>query len=160
MATTTVTVPKDGPMTATSIIESHPSTHDDESTPRNRKRSFTEPQTNPSAPPLCNTHVLNLRILEITWFFAHLIDMMDSEWELPEGKTPVAIPRPSANPTLSAHSVHGMGGTGYLRTMASGGRIIQRLHNFSQKTIIKPENCLPCGNRWVPSNQHRSIISY
>jgi len=126
VATTTVTVPKDGPMTATSIIESHPSTHDNESTPRNRKRSFTEPQTNPSAPPLY---------------------MMDSEWELPEGKTPVAIPRPSANPTLSAHSVHGMGGTGYLRTMASGGRIIQRLHNFSQKTIIKPENCLPCGNR-------------
>lgn len=75
--------------------------------------------------------------------------MVESEWELPEGKTPVAIPRHSANPS-SAHSVHGQPGTGYLRTMASGGRIIQRQHNFSQKTIIKPENCLPCGNRCVP----------
>jgi len=79
--------------------------------------------------------------------FFRLIDMMDTEWELPEGKTPVAIPRSSANPSSSTHSIHGLAGSGYLRTIASGGRIIQRMHNFSQKTIIKPENCLPCGNR-------------
>ena len=54
IATTTVTVPRDGPMTATSIIESHPS-NDEEATPRNRKRSFTESLINPSAPPLCNS---------------------------------------------------------------------------------------------------------
>lgn len=42
-------------------------------------------------------------------------------------------------------------GPAYLRPMASGGRLSlnQRRHNFSQKTIIKSENCLPCGNRSV-----------
>ena len=37
----------------------------------------------------------------------------------------------------------------FLRTVTSGGRINQRRHNFSQKTIIKSENCFPCGNRCV-----------
>lgn len=42
-------------------------------------------------------------------------------------------------------------GAAYLRPVASGGRLSlnQRRHNFSQKTIIKSENCLPCGNRSV-----------
>lgn len=77
-----------------------------------------------------------------------LTDLIESSWELPDAKTPVAVRRPSANPSASAHSTHTLGGTAYLRTMASGGRINQRQHTFSQKTIIKPENCLPCGNRY------------
>ncbi|XP_046462903.1 rac GTPase-activating protein 1-like [Daphnia pulex] len=131
VATTTVTVSKGGPITATSIIENHPDMGRENdisnATPKNqRKRSSSEPGILPNAPPQY---------------------LIESSWELPDGKTPVAIRRPSANPSASAHSTHTLGGTAYLRTMASGGRINQRQHTFSQKTIIKPENCLPCGNR-------------
>ncbi|XP_045034832.1 rac GTPase-activating protein 1 isoform X1 [Daphnia magna] len=133
VATTTVTVNKGGPITATSIIENCPDlgkeNDDGHVTPRNqRKRSSSEPGIIPNAPPQCKY-------------------LIESSWELPDGKTPVAIRRPSANPSASAQSTHTLGGTAYLRTMASGGRINQRQHTFSQKTIIKPENCLPCGNR-------------
>lgn len=38
-------------------------------------------------------------------------------------------------------------GSTFLRSVASGGRLSQRRHNFTQKTIIKSENCVPCGNR-------------
>ena len=58
VATTTVTMPRDGPVTATSIIETHPTAIDNELTPRNQKRSFNEPQANPSAPPLCNLNLI------------------------------------------------------------------------------------------------------
>lgn len=43
-------------------------------------------------------------------------------------------------------------GATYLRTVASGGRLNQRRHNFTQKTIIKSENCVPCGNRLGTNN--------
>lgn len=36
---------------------------------------------------------------------------------------------------------------GYQRCAGSGSRINQRRHQFTQKFIIKSENCLPCGNR-------------
>lgn len=142
VATTTVTVPKKGPILATSIIEAqqddeggssssnegcHPISDPVVTTPKNRKRSSSEPGHTPTAPPQY---------------------MIETSWELPDGKTPLAMRRPSGNPSHSAHSIHTAGGgPGYLRTMASGGRINQRQHTFTQKTIIKPENCLPCGNR-------------
>nr|CAG4634954.1 EOG090X0ACU [Alona affinis] len=128
VATTTVTMTKGGPISATSIIETQGESSDEEPvTPKNvRKRSCSEPGVIPNAPPQY---------------------LIESSWDLPDAKTPVAVRRPSGNPSASAGSVHTMGGTAYLRSMASGGRINQRQHTFSQKTIIKPENCLPCGNR-------------
>lgn len=35
----------------------------------------------------------------------------------------------------------------YLRRTMSTDKMSQRAHTFSQKTIIKPENCGPCGGR-------------
>lgn len=153
MATTPVNVIRAG-----ANNHPHPMSSDDEplrATPENRrKRSFSEPGVAPTAPPQCNVlpHVqliCRATFLIFGWnFFVFVFaDMIESSWELPDGKTPVAIRRPSANPSYSAHSIQTTGGPGYLRSMASGGRINQRQHYFSQKTIIKPENCLPCGNR-------------
>lgn len=56
VATTTVTMPKSGPITATAVIETTSRDDDDDddavSTPKNRKRSFSEPGgVLPSAPP-------------------------------------------------------------------------------------------------------------
>lgn len=155
VATTTVTVNKGGPITATSIIENCPDVgkenDDGHVTPRNqRKRSSSEPGIIPNAPPQCKCllYLLTCGVHStLTNILSKHADLIESSWELPDGKTPVAIRRPSANPSASAQSTHTLGGTAYLRTMASGGRINQRQHTFSQKTIIKPENCLPCGNR-------------
>ena len=156
VATTTVTVTKGGPITATSIIENCPDMGRESdvshATPKNqRKRSSSEPGIIPNAPPQCKRFVLIAYTISGTatnFLCVDHLDLIESSWELPDGKTPVAIRRPSANPSASAHSTHTIGGPAYLRTMASGGRINQRQHTFSQKTIIKPENCLPCGNRW------------
>lgn len=153
-----MTVNKGGPITATSIIENCPETGGESDdglvTPRNpRKRSSSEPGIVPNAPPQCKLLYYFREehervIMSTSCIFFKSIDLIESSWELPDGKTPVAIRRPSANPSASAHSTHTIGGNVYLRTMASGGRINQRQHTFSQKTIIKPENCLPCGNRY------------
>lgn len=161
VATTRVSLSRDGPITATSIIENQPGSSSEDDglvTPKNlrRKRSTSEPGVIPNAPPHCKHHSLQCSLLNFYHILednltsnivTHLLDLIESSWELPDGKTPVAIRRPSANPSASTHSTHTLTGQPFLRTMASGGRIQQRQHTFSQKTIIKPENCLPCGNR-------------
>lgn len=58
VATTTVTVSKGGPITATSTIENHPDMGRENdisnATPKNqRKRSSSEPGIIPNAPPQC-----------------------------------------------------------------------------------------------------------
>ncbi len=60
IATTTVTIPKGGPITTTSTIESHPESNDEEITSsmtpsRSRKVRIdpSNPEIAPSAPPQC-----------------------------------------------------------------------------------------------------------
>ena len=57
IATTRVSVSREGPITATSTIENHPGSSSDDDglvTPKNRrKRSTSEPGIIPNAPPHC-----------------------------------------------------------------------------------------------------------
>lgn len=58
IATTTVSVPRGGPITATSVIESQGGSSEDEAvTPMNKRRSvIRDTAITPNAPPQCNYH--------------------------------------------------------------------------------------------------------
>jgi hypothetical protein len=51
--------------------------------------------------------------------------LIESSWELPDGKTPVGIRRPSANPSASALSTHTLGGPALLKPIASTPPIVE-----------------------------------
>uniref|UniRef100_A0A0P6CLF9 Rac GTPase-activating protein n=1 Tax=Daphnia magna TaxID=35525 RepID=A0A0P6CLF9_9CRUS len=142
IATTTVSIPiKGGPITATSVIETSPETNqmtDEMNTSFGKKRRVridsiqqleNEPDVAPSAPS------------------QSLLEPPKNRFIMNE-TSPTVNGRRSTSVPATARLSDGQG-PAYLRPMASGGRLSlnQRRHNFSQKTIIKSENCLPCGNR-------------
>ncbi|XP_046462589.1 rac GTPase-activating protein 1-like isoform X1 [Daphnia pulex] len=142
IATTTVSIPiKGGPITATSVIETSPETcemTEEINSSFGKKRRVridshqqleNEPDIAPSAPS------------------QSLLEPPKNRFIMSE-TSPTVNGRRSTSVPATARLSEGQGAA-YLRPVASGGRLSlnQRRHNFSQKTIIKSENCLPCGNR-------------
>lgn len=139
IATTTVTVPQKGDITATSKIIAQPQMERCNSEP---EPFIFQGDTNTTAPPQITRHILR----------------SDSECY------PMDRPRfPSASST-SSFSRHGVPGTPTMtpsltgtplqksnsslqKRQYSGSRLIGRQHNFVSKTVIRPEKCNPCGRR-------------